>query len=294
MSAPEKSSLKSSVDHQEIKHLGVIAGGGDLPEKLLYACDQAGIQVFIIAFENQTDQSLFEGRQYMLTRLGAAGKIINTLKSHDIRDIVMIGAIRRPSLMELKPDIRTAQFFTRLGLRALGDDGILQALRHELEEEGFKIHGVQRFVADLIAGKGPVGRYKPKKGHGIDIERGIEISQQLGALDVGQSVIVQEGIVLGVEAAEGTDELIRRCKNLKRKGRGGVLVKTCKPQQDTDFDLPTIGPETVRLCAGAGLSGIIIQAGHSLLLQPQDIAALANQHKMFVMALDLLEDRNDL
>ena len=98
---------------------------------------------------------------------------------------------------------------------------------------------------------------------------------------------MQEGIVLGVEAAEGTDELIRRCKNLQREGRGGVLVKTCKPQQDTDFDLPTIGPETVRLCAEAGLSGIVIQAGHSLLLQPQEVATLANHHKIFVIGVEL-------
>jgi UDP-2,3-diacylglucosamine hydrolase len=277
----------------EIKRLGIIAGGGALPGKLVQACETAGIKVFIIAFEGQTDEAILDGQKYMLTRLGAAGQIINTLKSHNIHDLVLIGSIRRPSLSELKPDMRTAQFFTKLGLRALGDNGILHALHHELEDEGFIVYGVQHFVADLIATEGPVGSYKPGKEQLADIERGIEACRKLGAMDIGQSVIVQQGIVLGVEAAEGTDELIRRCKDLHRKGRGGVLVKTCKPQQDKDLDLPTIGPETVRLCADAGLTGIAIHAGNSLLLQPQEVAELANRHKMFVVGVTLPEAGHD-
>jgi hypothetical protein len=109
----------------------------------------------------------------------------------------------------------------------------------------------------------------------------------MGSLDIGQAVIVQEGIVLGVEAVEGTDELINRCAGLKRQGRGGVLVKTSKPRQDENFDLPTIGPNTVSLCAEAGLAGIAVQAHYSLLIDPQEIADIANKRGMFVMGIDL-------
>ncbi len=283
MSAAEESHLTDA----DMETLGIIAGGGVLPERLLHACDKRGITPFVIGFEGQTDPSVCLGRNHLWTRIGAAGQIINTLKSHQIRDLVLIGSLRRPSIHELKPDMRTARFFARLGVRSLGDDGLLKAIRHELENEGFVIHGVQDFADNLIAGEGAVGRTKPKKSDWTDIDRGLEVSRMLGALDVGQSVVVQEGIVLGVEAAEGTDSLIRRCANIKRAGRGGVLVKTSKPRQDRDLDLPTVGPKTVELCAEAGLAGIVMQAGSTLLIDPQDVADIADKRNLFVVGVDL-------
>ena len=112
------------------------------------------------------------------------------------------------------------------------------------------------------------------------------MSQALGRLDIGQSAIVEDGIVLGLEAAEGTDKLIKRCKSYKKKPKGGVLVKTCKPQQDKDLDLPTIGPDTVELCAEAGLNGIALHAHHSLLLDIEKVKDLANKHKLFVSGIE--------
>lgn len=284
MSAFPENSLKHKIDK-----LGVIAGGGDVPERLLQACDQIKQDVFVVGFEGQTNPRLMENRNYMMTRLGAAGQIISALKTHDVKDLVLIGSIKRPTMAELKPDMRTAKFFAKLGFRALGDDGLLKALRHELEQEGFSIHGVQDFVEDLLVKEGLVGKYKPKKADGPSIERGIEASQMIGRFDIGQSVIVQDGIVLGVEGAEGTDELIRRCAKYKREGRGGILVKTCKPQQDRDLDLPTIGPETVRLCADTGLVGIIVHAGKSILMAPKDIIEIADEQKIFVSAVNINE-----
>lgn len=286
MPAPLQSSLKGHT-------LGVIAGAGNLPGKLLNACDRRGQEVFVVAIDGQTNPSITKGRNHMIARMGAAGKIIKTLKSHDVRDLVMIGSVRRPTLAELRPDFRALKFFMRLGFRAKGDNNLLSALRRELEEEGFSLHGIQSFVDDLLAAEGALGRYKPSRGDWDDINRGIEVATALGKLDVGQSVIVQEGIVLGVEGAEGTDELIRRCRLYKRKGRGGVLVKIAKPQQDRDLDLPTIGPQTVRLCSDALLSGIVVQAGNSLVIDPQDVADIANREKMFVLGIDLSKDKNE-
>lgn len=282
MPALQKSSLK---DRLGIERLGVIAGAGSLPSRLVAACDQAGIDVFIVGFEGHTDKALYEGRQYISSRIGAAGTIINTLKTHGVRDLVMIGAIQRPTLIGLKPDLRTARFFARVSLRALGDDGLLKALRGELEREGFRVHGVQTFAEDLLAVEGAVGRYKPARHDWPDIRRGVDVLRALGALDVGQSVVIQDGVVLGIEAAEGTDELIRRAGSYRRKGNSGVLVKLAKPGQDESLDLPTIGPETVRLCAEAGLVGIVIEGGRSLIVEPEDVAALADQHKIYVTAI---------
>ncbi|MCB1562339.1 MAG: UDP-2,3-diacylglucosamine diphosphatase LpxI [Alphaproteobacteria bacterium] len=268
-----------------VKRLGIIAGGGYLPLRLVRACGEQGIEAFIVAFEGQTDPCLVHEHQHIWTRLGAAGTVLSTLRAHEITDIVLIGSIRRPSLAELRPDLKTVEFFTRIGLKALGDSDLLSTLRALLENEGFRVHGIHEFATNLLAAEGVLGKIRPGKADWIDIRRGIEITQNLGGLDIGQAAIVQEGIVLGVEAAEGTDELIRRCKHLKRKGRGGVLVKMCKPQQDRDLDLPTIGPETLRNAVDTGLSGIAVHAGHSLLLDPEEVAKIADKHKLFVIAL---------
>lgn len=283
MSAAEESSLSK---------LGVIAGGGVLPQRLLQACDKRGRSTFVVGFEGQTTPDTLEGREYLLTHLGAGGKIIDTLKAHGIRDIVLIGSIRRPSFTELKPDLRTAGFFAKIAMKALGDDSLLKALRAELEAEGFTVHGIQNFAADLCVAAGTLGKCRPRKEDWTDINRGLEIVSRLGSLDIGQAAIVQEGIVLGVEAAEGTDELIRRCGNLKRKGRGGVLIKLSKPGQDEDLDLPTIGPQTVRLCAENGFTGIVLEAGRTLLLDEIEVRALADEHKIFVLALNQNEVRS--
>lgn len=277
MPATKKSSLKK---------LGVIAGAGQLPARLLQSCDKKGIEVFVVGFEGHTDPSLCEGREYMMASLGAGGKIIDALKAHEIMDLVLIGSIRRPGMREIKPDMRSAKFLAKVAIKALGDDGLLKLLRSELESEGFTVHGIQDFVEELLAGEGPIGSRKPLKGDWIDIKRGIEVAHALGRYDVGQSVIVQEGIVLGVEAIEGTDSLIRRCGSLRRKGKAAILVKICKPGQDKNLDLPAIGADTIRLCADNDIGGIVIEAGRTLILDPADVAELADKHKVFVYALN--------
>lgn len=284
MSATEETLKPQSPN---IRKLGVIAGGGDVPALLLNSCDRQGIEVFVVGFEDQTDPNLMRGYPHLWTRLGAASQVLETFKKHNIQDVVLIGSIRRPTLKELKPDLRTTAFFARIAFKAMGDNDLLGAVREELESEGIKIHGVHEFAQDLLMPSGILGAYKPKKIDLVNIEHGLKISQELGRLDIGQSVIVQEGIVLGVEAIEGTDQLISRCAHLSRKGRGGVLIKTCKPQQDKDFDLPTIGPETIRNAYKSGLAGVAVQYGSALLIHREEVLRLADEYKMFVVGVDV-------
>ena len=281
------SALKKSSVTPPVRALGVIAGGGGLPAQLIKACEEQGIEIFIVAFDGQTDPAILKDRKYMLTRMGAAGLIINTLKSHNISDLVFIGAIRRPSLKEMRPDLRTLKFFTRLATRAIGDDGLLKAMKKELEQEGFRLHAVQRFVPSLLASIGPVGQYSPARSQNDEIERGLQILVELGRLDIGQGVVVQDGIVLGVEAIEGTDQLLLRCGGLKRAGRGPVFLKSSKPGQADDLDLPTVGPDTVINAGEQGFSGIVVEAGRTLMFEPDKVAELADHYKMFVTGVDL-------
>lgn len=270
----------------DIKVLGIVAGGGALPGILADACDKNGIKPFIVGIEGQVDPHILKGREHVIYRLGLAGRMIDALKAHQAWDLVLIGAVKRPRLTSLRPDLKTATFFAKMGLKVLGDNDLLSAVRRELERDGFAIHGVHEFIDELLAPEGLIGKYKPSKQDEIDIEFGFKVSQTIGRLDIGQSAIVENGIVLGVEAAEGTDELIRRCGALKKKDKGGVLVKTCKPQQDKALDLPTIGPDTVQACAAVGLNGIAIHARHSLIADIDAVRKLADEHKIFVTGIE--------
>tara|TARA_X000000950_G_scaffold121698_1_gene152611 strand:+ start:2655 stop:3530 length:876 start_codon:yes stop_codon:yes gene_type:complete len=281
MSAAEK-----IINSDKPKKMGILAGGGHLPSIVINACKAQGIDVFIVAFEGHTRSDILDDHPHVWTRMGAVGKILRILRSEGISDLVMIGNVRRPSLKELRPDLKAAAFFAKTGFKAFGDDGLLKSLRHFLEVEGFKLHGAHTLAQQLLAPEGTLTTRRPIRSDLISIERGIEVLEGLSALDVGQAVVVQEGLVLGVEAVEGTDALIERCGSLKRSGRGGVLIKLCKVDQDRDLDLPTIGPSTVERCVEAGLSGIIIHAGQSLLLHKEEVIELANRHKLFLTSIN--------
>ncbi|HLY55952.1 MAG TPA: lipid-A-disaccharide synthase [Stellaceae bacterium] len=263
-------------------NLGILAGGGALPARLVERCRETGREVFVLAFEGQTDPTLVEGVPHAWTRLGAADDAIKQLKAAGVGEIVMAGAIRRPSAAELRPDWRAARLLAKVGLRALGDDSLLRALKTELEAEGFTLIGVDRILQDHVATEGIYGRHAPDAQAQADIEYGFRVVAALGGVDVGQAAVIQEGRVLGVEGAEGTDALIERCGPLQRPGPGGVLVKAAKPGQERRIDLPTIGPRTVETAAAAGLRGIAVEAGASLVIDREKTVALADSLGLFL------------
>ena len=266
--------------------LGIIAGNGALPRRLVESCRAAGRPVFVLAFEGEADQATVAGVPHAWCRLGAAATALDLLHANAVTELVLAGGIRRPSLSVLRPDWRAAKFFARVGYRALGDDGLLSAVVKELEREGFRVIGAEELLAfdDLLA-EGPLGRCIPSAEARADIERGLSLARAIGALDIGQAVVVQQGLVLGVEAAEGTDGLLRRCAGLRRDGPGGVLVKAAKPGQEQRVDRPTIGPQTVILAAAAGLQGIAAEAGMTLVVDRAEIIRAADRAGLFVVGI---------
>ena len=177
--------------------------------------------------------------------------------------------------------VKTA-FFAKIGLKSLGDDGILRALVKEIESEKMRVVGIHEVLPDLLVKDGVLTKAKPDKQAQADIKRGIEVALELGRLDVGQAVIVQQGLVEGIE---GTDELIKRCATYKRKGEGGVLVKLRKPQQDMRIDLPTIGVKTIEQMHLAGMKGIAVHSGNALIVDEPQVIALANKYGMFIKGI---------
>lgn len=267
--------------------LAILAGGGTLPARIANAVRGQGREVFIVAFDGHTDPETVGGVPHVWSRFGAAGTILRRLHEEGVGEVVLAGPVKRPSFSELMPDWRTARFLARVGTRALGDDGLLRAVVREVEEDGFRVVGLHDLLKDLLTVAGPVGRLAPDADAERDIARAVEVARALGALDVGQGAVVQQGIVLAVEAIEGTDAMLGRCAALARPGPGGVLVKVRKPKQDRRIDLPTMGVTTVEKAAAAGLRGIAVEAGGSLLVDRPAVAEAADRLGLFVIGIEI-------
>lgn len=269
------------------RKLGIIAGGGSIPKMLIEHCAAQGRDFFVLAIEGNADKALFtDDIPHQWIRIGQAGTGFKRFAEEKVQDVIMIGTIKRPGFFDLVPDLRTTAFFAKVGAKALGDDGILRALVNEIEAEGMTVRGIHEVMSDLLVKPGILGHHKPDKQALVDIRRGIDVALALGKLDVGQSVVVQQGLVLGVEGIEGTDELIRRCGEYRRKGDGGVLVKLRKPQQDMRIDLPTIGPRSVSRAQESGLRGIVVHAGNGLIVDEAETIRLADKAGLFIMGIN--------
>jgi UDP-2,3-diacylglucosamine hydrolase len=266
--------------------LGIVAGAGALPRRLVEACLAAGRDVFVLALEGEAEPATVAGVPHAWCRLGAAATGLSLLRQNQVGEVVLAGGVRRPSLAALRPDWRAARLFARIGFAALGDDGLLSAVVREFEHEGFRVIGADQLLPSAGLPPGPLGQLAPDAAAEADIAQGIRVATALGALDIGQAVVVQQGMVLGVEAIEGTDALMRRCAGLRREGAGGVLVKLEKPAQESRADRPTIGPVTVAVAVEAGLRGIAAQAGATIVIDRDEVAGAADRAGLFVVGVN--------
>ena len=271
--------------NKEQQKIGLIAGNGTLPKSVIKACQEQGIPLFVIGLKGHADSNLLSGVSGAFVRLGSIGKIVRLLKKNNVKKIIFIGGVRRPSIPEIMPDLTAFSLLVKVGFKLLGDNQLLEIILNEAEKLGFQVVGADSIVPELIAPEGIYGKIKPDSKDTADIMRGIQVAKTLGQVDVGQAVIVQHGLVLSVEGIEGTASLIKRTADLKRKGGGGVLIKVSKPQQDKRVDLPTIGPATVQSVFDAGFKGIAVEAGSSLLAEPEKMVALADKLGIFVMGV---------
>lgn len=259
--------------------LGIVAGRGDLPRRLIDACRARGRAVFVIAITDQTPPETVADVPHAWVRLGSAASVgFDALRRAGVREVVMAGGLRRPSVVGMIPDPRTALFLAKTGALSLGDDGLLRAVVGEMEAQGFRVVGAHEILPELLAPPGTVGRVTPDAAAREDIRVGVLAAKALGARDVGQAVVVRGGVVIAEEDTDGTDALLDRLP----RGDGGVLVKVCKPGQEVRADLPAIGPETVAGAAVAGLSGIAVEAGRSLVLARERTVDAADMAGLFI------------
>jgi DUF1009 family protein len=267
--------------------LGVIAGGGSLPLRVVQAAAALGRPVHIVVLEGQGDPATYAGLSHVTLRWGLAAQMLSWLKQHGVKEVVLAGNVARPSLLSLRPDAASMKLLGRIGRAAFnGDDSILRAVMKVLGEEGFEVVGAQALLAGLLPEAALLAGPMPDDVARADIARGLAVCHALGAVDVGQAVVVQQGLVLGVEAIEGTDALILRAGALQREGPAPILVKAPKPAQSTLADLPTIGPQTIASARAAGLRGLAFQAGGTILLDRNTTIAAAEAAGIFLLAFN--------
>lgn len=272
--------------------LGIIAGGGELPIAIAESARDAGRSVFLIALQGIAARDV-ESFPHAWISFGQVSKCMKLLQDAGCGDVTLAGRVSRPEFSAIKVDARGALELPKVMAAAIkGDDALLRAMIALFEKEGFRVIGTAEAAPDLVVPKGKLGRHAPTKAQENDIAFGVKAARALGALDIGQAVAVCDGLVLAVEAAEGTDAMIARIATLPTSVRGtaakrrGVLVKAPKPKQERRADLPVIGAHTIEKAAEAGLAGVAVEAGAALLMHRQKTIETADRLGLFIVGFD--------
>jgi DUF1009 family protein len=272
--------------------LAIVCGGGSFPFAVADAALRNGRSVFLLAIEGFADEQAVARYPHAWVALGQFGRVCRLAREAECRDIVCIGALVRPAIRKIRLDWPTVRLLPRLyRLFRGGDDHLLSGLGRILEEHGFRMLGAHEIAPEILMPEGSLGRYAPERRDLVDAARGLALIDAMGAFDVGQAVVVANGHVLAIEAAEGTDAMLARVAALRRDGRIGldsgigVLVKAPKPGQDRRIDLPSIGPSTVAAVKQAGLAGIAVRSGEVLVAEAASLAAEADREGIFVTGI---------
>ena len=265
--------------------LGLLAGIGHLPVDVARSAKKLGYKVVAIAVVADTDPELPENADVFYTiNVGKVGKILQTLKLHDVKNVTMIGKVTKEVLYKngvMIPDLTTIRVLASLPDRK--DDTIMNAIVKLIEDKGMHVMDQTVLIQPLLPEPGVLTKRKPTEQEWEDMRFGFRMAKELGRLDIGQTVVVKNRAVMALEAIEGTDACILRGGFL---GKGGVVVaKTAKPAQDNRFDMPSVGTTTLTSMIHAGATGIVIEAGRTLLVDRKRTLAMAEEKGITIVSM---------
>ena len=269
------------------RKLGMIAGGGMMPVEIIRYCNKNKTEIYVVGIDPFAKEEELKEAPHSFAKIGEAGKILKAFKDNGVQDIVLAGGIKRPSFKELIPDWEGMKIMTKLAIKSMSDDSMFRAVIDEIEKHGFKVVGIEEVVPEMMFSEGIYGKTKPSSDDMSDIKRGITVAKALGAVDVGQAVVVQEGMVLAVEAIEGTDMMLSRAATVKKAGKAPVMVKVLKPGQDLRVDLPAIGLQTIEQLKKYGIKGIAVEAGGILLIEREAVIKQADEAGIFIIGVKI-------
>ncbi|MDR2458603.1 MAG: UDP-2,3-diacylglucosamine diphosphatase LpxI [Holosporales bacterium] len=261
--------------------IAVVAGSGDLPLRIIAKLNTLKKKYVVVSLDG------FGPAGYQKFKIGYIGQILDFIRAAGAKSVLFCGGVKRPSLRSLSLDSIGKKWLKQLGVRALlGDNSILSGIMRLLEKEGLSIVSPQSILDTLLSPRGVMTMMQPSETDLQDIARGIFVLNTMSKADVGQAVVVQDGVVLGLEAVEGTKGLLERCMHLKlSSNRGGVLVKLSKIGQEQLVDLPTIGKDTITEAREANLVGIAVGSEQSQILDFEDTVKLANDNGLFMIGV---------
>lgn len=284
--------MTAAPDVRQEAPLALICGGGSLPLAVTDYVTARGRGVLLFPLHGAAKPADFDGRPCNWLYVGQAGKFVRIAHAAGCRDVVMIGSVVRPALWQLRLDLKTLMLMPRVAAAYRGgDDHLLSGVGRLFEQEGFRLLGAHEVAPEILMPQGTLGRVQPSERDHADIALGLDYLRAAGPYDIGQAVVVAGKHMLAIEAAEGTDAMLARVAEMRANGRvraaagSGVLVKAPKREQDKRFDLPSIGPQTVTEVVRAGLGGIAVVAGATIVAEPVALAAAADRANIFVIGL---------
>ncbi len=271
--------------------IGLIAGSGDLPGAVINAAQSQGYGVYVAQLGDARDIQ-YPGAELQYFKMAEIGKVTKAFHKAACTHVCFAGHVDRPDFRSLRPDWKGLWHLPgALKAARQGDDALLTYMVGIFEKQGFKVIAPQSLCQSLLLPVGALGQYDLLDKHHDDVQKAARIAQEIGRMDIGQGAIVCHGLVLAVEAQEGTDAMLKRVAGLPEAIRGtvdnrrGVLAKMIKPGQERRIDLPTIGPATVRYASAAGLSGIVAEADGAFVLNREEVVRLADEAGIFIVGL---------
>src|SRR5262245_26867265 len=272
--------------------LAMLCGGGSLPLTVADQVTSNGRPVLLFPLRGAADGLAVERYPHHWIHIGQIGKFLRLARAAGCRDVVFIGSLVRPSLWHVHPDLKGLTMLPRVfAAYRGGDNHLLSGMGKLVEDEGLRLVGAHEIAPDILIQEGTLARAKPSELDRGDIALGLEYLRASGKFDIGQAVVVAGRHILAVEAAEGTDAMLARVAEMRANGRlrarpgTGTLVKSPKPAQDRRFDLPSIGPQTVEGVVRAGLAGIAVLAGSTIVAEPAQLIELADRNAIFVVGV---------
>ncbi len=266
-----------------MEKLGILAGAGKLPVECARAAKQLGYEVYAVGLLPVTDPAIAEfAADFQSISVGQLDAILNYLTSKDLHKVTMIGKVTKELLFNggVIPDARMLQLIMSLNDRS--DDTIMMAFVRELAKAGMETFDQTALIRNLIPNRGTITKREPTEDEKLDLEFGMRIAKELGRLDIGQTVVVKNRAVMALEAIEGTDACIIRGGQLANAN--AVVAKVSKPNQDNRFDVPTVGCRTIEVMIEAKISALAIEAGKTLLVDRENMVALAEDHGISIVA----------
>lgn len=265
------------------KNLGIIAGNGILPVKVSYKAHQEGYNIFSVCFDSANHKEIKKySQKSVFLSPGETQKILTFLHDNLVDKVIFIGKVPK-SIYFTRPRIDSRGMEVLKKLKRLNDDSIMLTAIDELEKENIKVLEQTIFIKEYFAKKGMISKSVPTVSQNMDIEYGFEIAKLMGKHDIGQTVVVQDKMILAVEAIEGTDEAIKR--GCKLGDGNAIVVKVSKPSQDQRFDIPVVGTKTLKTMNKYGGKLLAIEANETLIVDEEEFLSHANKYGITVIAI---------